>query len=189
MAHSVDFQRNGASHVKPARNGHDKGHGALDKEKVTARRTPQRDNRDKKTRGAKSRSAVAAAQTADMPSVPPRGPHAAAHPPRGVPVERCFTSPDVDPLDAVVYERRSSTISNPDGSIVFKMEGAEVPAAFSQLATDIVISKYFRKAGLHGEKDLGETSVRQVVHRIAHTIRRAGDDFGGYFATQADADT
>ena len=190
MAHSVDFQRNGASHLKPARNGHDKGHGALDKDKVTARRTPQR---DKKTRGAKaargSRSAAASAQAAEMPSVPPRAAHSTGEPPRGVAVERCFTSPDVNPLDAIVYERRSSTITNPDGSIVFKMEGAEVPAAFSQLATDIVISKYFRKAGLHGEKDSGETSVRQVVHRIAHTIRRAGDDFGGYFATPADADS
>ncbi len=105
---------------------------------------------------------------------------------RGVRVERRLTSPGTDPLDAVVYERRSSTISNPDGSIVFKMEGAEVPASWSQLATDILISKYFRKAGLHGDKDTGETSVRQVVHRLAHTIRTAGSR---YFATKSDADT
>jgi ribonucleoside-diphosphate reductase alpha chain len=82
-------------------------------------------------------------------------------------------------LDAVVYERRSSTITNPDGSIVFKLEGAEVPADWSQLATDILISKYFRKAGLHGDKDQGESSVRQVVHRLAHTIRVAGEGAGG----------
>ena len=55
------------------------------------------------------------------------------------------------------------------------MEGAEIPASWTQLATDIVISKYFRKAGLHGDKDKGETSVRQVVHRLAHTIREAGE--------------
>jgi ribonucleoside-diphosphate reductase alpha chain len=108
---------------------------------------------------------------------------------RGVRMERHFTTAGSDPLDTVVYERRSSTITNPDGSIVFKMEGAEVPATWSQLATDILISKYFRKAGLHGDKDKGETSVRQVVHRLAHTIRRAADDFGGYFATKTDADT
>ncbi len=66
-------------------------------------------------------------------------------------------------------------ITNPDGSVVFKMEGAEVPAGWSQLATDIVVSKYFRKAGIHGDKTLGETSVRQVVYRIAHTIREAGE--------------
>jgi ribonucleoside-diphosphate reductase alpha chain len=114
------------------------------------------------------------------------GGHATA---RGVTVARRFTRPSENPLDAVVYERRSSHISNPDGSLVFKMDGAEVPTAWSQLATDIVISKYFRKAGLFGDKDRGETSVRQVVHRIAHTIRSAGDDFGGYFATKADADS
>jgi len=113
----------------------------------------------------------------------------AARSPRGVQVERRFTAPDGDALDAVVYERRSSTITNPDGSIVFKMEGAEVPASWSQLATDILISKYFRKAGLHGDKDHGETSIRQVVHRLAHTIRSAADSFGGYFASKADADT
>jgi ribonucleoside-diphosphate reductase alpha chain len=107
---------------------------------------------------------------------------------RGLAVTRRFTRPGQDPLDVVVYERRSSTITNPDGSIVFKMDGAEVPSGWSQLATDIVISKYFRKAGLFGDKDKGETSVRQVVYRIAHTIRRSADQFGGYFATKADAD-
>ncbi len=105
---------------------------------------------------------------------------------RGVRIERRLTSPGNDPLDAVVYERRSSTISNPDGSVVFKMEGAEVPTGWSQLATDILISKYFRKAGLHGDKDTGESSVRQVVYRLAHTIRNAGTR---YFASKTDADT
>jgi ribonucleoside-diphosphate reductase alpha chain len=99
-----------------------------------------------------------------------------------------YTEAGGDPLKDVVWERRQSVITNPDGSVVFKMEGAEVPADWSQLATDIVVSKYFRKAGIRGDKELGETSVRQVVHRIAHTIRRAGEDFGGYFATTKDAD-
>jgi len=106
----------------------------------------------------------------------------------GVVIPRRFTRPGTDPLDEVVYERRTSAITNPDGSIVFKMEGAEIPRGWSQLATDIVISKYFRKAGLKGDKDRGETSVRQVVYRIAHTIRAAGEDFGGYFASRNDAD-
>jgi ribonucleoside-diphosphate reductase alpha chain len=121
----------------------------------------------------------------------------------GVRVGRYFTSAGADPLDTVVYERRSSTITNPDGSIVFKLEGAEVPADWSQLATDILISKYFRKAGLHGDKDKGESSVRQVVHRLAHTIRVAGESAAmdkatgpqarrraaaGYFASKGDAD-
>jgi len=108
---------------------------------------------------------------------------------KGIALERRFTQPGADPLDQVRWERRSSIITNPDGSIVFKMEGAEIPADWSQLATDIVISKYFRKAGLYGDKTQGERSVRQVVHRIAHTIRRAGEQYGGYFASKADADT
>ncbi len=132
----------------------------------------------------KSRDPVSAATS------PARGRTAkTARASRGVRVERRFTVSGADPLDGVVYERRSSTITNPDGSIVFKMEGAEVPSSWSQLATDILISKYFRKAGLHGDKDEGETSIRQVVHRLAHTIRGAADQFGGYFASKADADT
>jgi ribonucleoside-diphosphate reductase alpha chain len=139
------------------------------------------------------------------------GTHAAEHArsvgnrgPRGVTVARMFTKPGKDPLASgaqsarsaagfpvsqeLVYERRSSVITNPDGSIVFKMEGAEIPSGWSQLATDIVISKYFRKAGLFGDPKQGERSVQQVVYRIAHTIREAGEKFGGYFATKADAE-
>jgi ribonucleoside-diphosphate reductase alpha chain len=108
---------------------------------------------------------------------------------RGVVMSRRFTEPGVDPLDSIVWERRSSVISNSDGSIVFKMDGVEIPAGWSQLATDIVVSKYFRKAGLFGKKELGETSVRQVVTRLAQTIREAGDKLTGYFATKKDADT
>jgi ribonucleoside-diphosphate reductase alpha chain len=108
---------------------------------------------------------------------------------RGLAFERRFTTRSADPLDQVTWERRSSVITNPDGSVVFKMEGAEIPTAWSQLATDIVVSKYFRKAGLHGKKELGETSVRQVVHRLARTIREAGEQLGGYFAGAKEADT
>jgi ribonucleoside-diphosphate reductase alpha chain len=108
---------------------------------------------------------------------------------KGLTVERRFTDPNADALANVVWERRTSVITNPDGSVVFKMEGAEIPAEWSQLATDIVVSKYFRKAGIHGDKNVGESSVRQVVHRIAHSIRVAGEEFGGYFASKKDADT
>ncbi len=109
-------------------------------------------------------------------------------PKKGLNVERRYTEAGSDPFAGIVWESRQSVITNPDGSVVFKMEGAEVPANWSQLATDIVVSKYFRKAGLHGDKAVGETSVRQVVHRIAHTIRAAGEEFGGYFASKKDAD-
>ncbi len=107
----------------------------------------------------------------------------------GATFQRRYTTAGEDPFDDIVWERRTSVITNPDGSVVFKMEGVEVPDQWSQLATDIVVSKYFRKAGLHGDANLGETSARQVVHRVANTIRQAGESFGGYFETTADADT
>jgi ribonucleoside-diphosphate reductase alpha chain len=108
---------------------------------------------------------------------------------RGLALSRRYTQVGQDVFADVVWERRQSVITNPDGSVVFKMVGAEIPASWSQLATDIVVSKYFRKAGLPGENGQGETSVRQVVHRIAHSIRDAGEKMGGYFASKKDADT
>jgi ribonucleoside-diphosphate reductase alpha chain len=107
----------------------------------------------------------------------------------GLTLERRYTSSDRKPFDELVWERRSSMINNPDGSQVFRMDGAEIPAGWSQLATDIVVSKYFRKAGIGGDPKVGETSVRQVVGRIARTIRKAGENFGGYFASERDAET
>jgi ribonucleoside-diphosphate reductase alpha chain len=122
------------------------------------------------------------------PSRRSQGKKQSARPKGGATFSPRYTEPGADALKDVVWERRQSLITNPDGSVVFKMEGAEIPAGWSQLATDIVISKYFRKAGIHGDKDVGETSVRQVVHRIAHTIRVAGESAGGYFATAKDAE-
>lgn len=103
-------------------------------------------------------------------------------------VERRFTRPGHDPLDAVTYDKRDSVISNPDGSVVSATRGAEIPSEWSQLATDIVVSKYFRRAGLHGDPNKGETSVRQVVHRIARSIREAGEA-RGYFGSEHEADS
>jgi ribonucleoside-diphosphate reductase alpha chain len=105
----------------------------------------------------------------------------------GLHIPRRFTAPGRDPFDEVRWERRRTVIANPDGSTVFAMEGVEVPADWSQLATDIVVSKYFRKAGVPGQPG-HETSVRQVVHRLAHTIRVAGEQQGGYFAGPEDAE-
>jgi ribonucleoside-diphosphate reductase alpha chain len=107
---------------------------------------------------------------------------------KGISVERRYTTKGVDPFSAMKWELRSSVITNTDGSVVFRMEGAEIPAEWSQLATDIVVSKYFRKAGIHGDKSKGETSVREVVTRISKTIREVGEKMGGYFATSKDAD-
>ncbi len=59
------------------------------------------------------------------------------------------------PLDTVEYEKRTSRISNPDGSVVFEMNDAEIPRNWSQLATDIMVSKYFRKAGVPQRDEAG----------------------------------
>src|SRR5262245_12620185 len=124
-------------------------------------------------------------QTAHTPIVP----LSLATPPStsGVRVPRRYTQPHQNPLEQVAWDRRRTVITNPDGSVVFRMDDVEVPAGWSQLATDIVVSKYFRKAGLPTAPG-HETSVRQVVHRIARTARRAGEDLGGYFATHEDAE-
>ncbi len=105
----------------------------------------------------------------------------------GLRVSRRWTSPGIDPLDQVAWDKRRTVITNPDGSVVYQMDDVEVPAAWSQLATDIVVSKYFRKAGLKTAPG-HETSVRQVVRRITRTIRSWGEAEGGYFASPEDAD-
>ncbi len=107
-------------------------------------------------------------------------------PKRGLKIERFYTTPGVHPYDEMEWEHRSSAIHNEKGEAIFQQKAVEVPSSWSQLATDIVVSKYFRKAGV--PETGGETSVRQVIHRVAHTIRQAGETFGGYFATPSDAD-
>ncbi len=102
-------------------------------------------------------------------------------------LSRHFTQPAVDPLDAIEYDKRRSVITNPDGSIVFEAKDAEIPRGWSQLATDILVSKYFRRAGLPGPVGR-ETSSRQVFHRIVHSIRGFGEQ-KGYFDSAQDADT
>jgi ribonucleoside-diphosphate reductase alpha chain len=108
---------------------------------------------------------------------------------KGLALARLFTQPGTDPLDEVRYENRDSVITDPDGTVVFQLKNAEIPEGWSQLATDIAVSKYFRKAGIHGDAKRGETSARDLVRRVARTIREAGEKFGGYFASAADADT
>ncbi|HPW45770.1 MAG TPA: vitamin B12-dependent ribonucleotide reductase [bacterium] len=104
----------------------------------------------------------------------------------GVSLSRRFTRSGVNPLEELKYDKRDSLITNPDGSIVFRMEDVQVPEGWSQLATDILVSKYFRKRGV----PVGgcEKSAAQVVSRITSTIRDAGERIGKYFASKEDAD-
>ncbi len=118
----------------------------------------------------------------------------------GLQIERRFTAAGQDPFATVEWEKRDSRITNPDGSVVFEMEGAEVPAAWSQVASDIIVSKYFRKAGVplydekgdpildaDGSQVTGpERSARQTIARLAATWRCWGEE-NGYFASAEDA--
>jgi ribonucleoside-diphosphate reductase alpha chain len=116
-------------------------------------------------------------------------------------IARRFTTAGKDVFSTVEWTTRSSRISNSDGSTVFEMHDAQVPSGWSQLATDIVVSKYFRKAGVPqlgkdgrplkdaaGKPVLGpERSVRQVVHRLAGCWRHWGEKHG-YFSSRKDAE-
>ncbi|MCW5777279.1 MAG: adenosylcobalamin-dependent ribonucleoside-diphosphate reductase [Phycisphaeraceae bacterium] len=121
-------------------------------------------------------------------------------------ITRKFTKAGSDPFATVQWSKRSSRITNPDGSVVFEMKDAEAPASWSQLAVDIMVSKYFRKAGVpqleqpfalpgaspvvkgqDGKPVLGpERSARQVIHRLAGCWRHWGEKHG-YFDTPEDA--
>jgi ribonucleoside-diphosphate reductase alpha chain len=104
----------------------------------------------------------------------------------GLRIRRVYTTPGVDPFSTIEWDRRTSKISNPDGSTVFEFKDLEVPKSWSQLATDIIASKYFRKAGVPG--DGHEKSARETVTRVARSIRKAAEELGGYFAEVEDAD-
>lgn len=89
-----------------------------------------------------------------------------------------------DVLGSIAYRNASAKIEDTDGKTVFEMKNVEVPAAWSQLAVDILVSKYFRKAGV---PETGhEVSVRQVVTRIAHTLREYGEKNGYFDAENAE---
>ena len=132
--------------------------------------------------------------------------------------ERRFTTSGKDAYDALEFRRATSEIRNPDGTIVFRAEDIEVPAQFSQVATDILAQKYFRKAGVpaalrrveesavpswlwRSEADSkalaklpedarysGEVSAKQVFDRLAGTWTYWGWK-GGYFTSEEDART
>lgn len=115
-------------------------------------------------------------------------------------IKRYYTKAGDDPFASVEYTLRDSRITNPDGSVVFEMKDAEIPKQWSQVAADIMISKYFRKAGVpqvdengepildeNGEPITGpERSAKQVIHRLVGCWRDWGERHG-YFDTKEDA--
>ncbi|MFA6486584.1 MAG: adenosylcobalamin-dependent ribonucleoside-diphosphate reductase [Candidatus Magasanikbacteria bacterium] len=122
------------------------------------------------------------------------------NPENGLKFSRHYTKDGVSPYDLFQYELRSSVIREPSGKVIFEMLDVEVPKTWSQVATDILAQKYFRKAGVpqyddHGtvKLDAGgqpclghEHSIKQVAHRLAGTWRYWGEKYG-YFATEKDA--
>lgn len=107
---------------------------------------------------------------------------------KGLEFPRRFTSDDLSVFDQFEYDYRTSIIRNPSGEVVFEMNNVEVPKGWSQIATDILAQKYFRKAGVpQPDGSLGrETSSKQVAHRMAHCWRVWGERYG-YFASEKDA--
>ena len=118
----------------------------------------------------------------------------------GLCIERFFTQEEINPFDTVTWVKRDCRIANPDGSAVFEMKNAEVPSTFSQVASDVIISKYFRKAGVpqcdeHNNQILNESgspvlgperSAKQVFKRLVACWRHWGEQYG-YFKSQDDA--
>src|SRR5437762_2891213 len=105
--------------------------------------------------------------------------------PSGIEVQRFFTKPGVDVFDTCDWEIRTAAITNERGEVVFEQKDVEMPKFWSQMATNVVVSKYFR--GHIGTPDR-ERSVRQLIGRVVNTMTQWGRE-GGYVATVEDGDT
>ena len=103
----------------------------------------------------------------------------------GMTIRRHFTRPGIDPFDEVEWELRTAAITGETGQIYFEQRDVEVPRAWSQMATNVVVQKYFR--GQLGSP-ARERSVRQLITRVVDTITLWGKE-QGYFASDEDAAT
>src|SRR6516164_6488366 len=86
---------------------------------------------------------------------------------KGMTVPRHFTRPGVDPFEEVQWELRTAAITGEGGQVYFEQKDVEVPAGWSQMATNVVVQKYFR--GALGSPSR-ERSVRQLISRVVDTI-------------------
>lgn len=103
---------------------------------------------------------------------------------RGLSLQRRFTQAGVDPFSQITWELRNAVITGEKGQVVFEQKDVEVPSFWSQLATNVVVSKYFR--GTLGSEER-EQSVRQLVGRVVDTIGTWAEK-DRYFATRADVE-
>ncbi|GAA4863447.1 vitamin B12-dependent ribonucleotide reductase [Saccharopolyspora rosea] len=123
-------------------------------------------------------------ETVGSPAGASGEPEAGARP-KGIRVERVYTTEGVHPYDEVTWERRDVVMTNwRDGSVNFEQRGVEFPDFWSLNAVNIVTSKYFRGAVGTDER---ESSLKQLIDRVVKTYVRAGVEHG-YFASDADAE-
>ena len=110
-----------------------------------------------------------------------------SHQPRGggMSLKRFFTTPGIDPFDEIEWDIRSATITNDKQETIFNQDNCEIPRSWTQLATNVVVSKYFRGGTKSPDR---EHSVRQLIGRVADTITGWGAK-DHYFACRADAET
>ncbi len=110
----------------------------------------------------------------------------------GLAIDRTFSTEGEAPFDSLEWEHRDAAIKSHTGEVIFEQKAVEFPTSWSQLATNVVASKYF-----YGDLGAGngspaegrrEFSLKQLVHRVTRTIADWGRD-GGYFASDADAET
>src|SRR6266404_3998091 len=103
--------------------------------------------------------------------------------PGGLKIARYFSQLGVSPYDEIEWELRTASITNEKGKVVFEQSNVEIPKSWSLMATQVVVSKYFR--GPLGTPQR-ENSVRQMIGRVVNTITGWGTK-DGYFATEQDA--
>ena len=103
---------------------------------------------------------------------------------KGLKIPRRFTVAGADPFDCVEWELRTANISNEKGETVFEQVDVEIPASWSQLATNVVVSKYFRG---HVGQPGRERSIKELIGRVVGRITEWGVK-GGYFAAREDVE-
>ena len=123
-------------------------------------------------------SRVSRRATSPKVTVPKRSGLAKGKKESSIRIERVFSDAKCSPYDEIEWDRRTAEITDEGGKIIFKQENVEVPKGWSQLATKVVVSKYF--FGEQGTPER-ETSVRQLIHRVARTIADWGVN-DGYFS-------
>ncbi len=103
---------------------------------------------------------------------------------QGLVISRRNSTPGTHPFDEIEWETRTAAINSDTGEVVFQQDDVEVPAPWSQMATNVVVSKYF-KGGVGTPQR--ERSVKHLISRVADTIARWGRE-GGYFADDASSE-